>query len=136
LAAKADVIAAGVKARLQAGESAKAIADALGFDGFTTTPFNRLGQGLQQGALPATLMDEAFTMNVDDVTLAQGTGAHTVARLTAVQAADINTADDLYRSLHDNTLQDLQADLATQLATALQGAYGVTINQKALNDAY
>lgn len=134
LSAQADVIAAGVKARLEAGEDAKSIAQSLGFDAFTTAPFNRLGQGLEQGALPATLMEEVFTLNAGDVARAMGTGAHTVARLKSVSDATVDSADPVYAAIHDRALQDLQGDLAAQLSAALQVRHPVSVNQAALND--
>ena len=134
LSAKAAEIAKDVKARLEAGDGAAAVAHVLGFDAFTTEPFNRLGNGLEMGALPATLMEETFTLKVGGVADALGTGAHTVARLKSVTEANLDTTNPVYRSIHDNTLQALQTDLATQLAVALQARYPVIVNQAAMSD--
>ena len=134
LSTKADIIAAGVKTRLQAGEDAKSIAQSLGFDAFTTEPFNRLGQGLLKGALPATLMEQTFTLKPGDVTQALGTDAHTVARLKSITDVTVDASNAVYKSLHDRTLQDMQGDLAAQLSGALQQRHPVSIHQSALND--
>lgn len=133
-AAKAAQLAEDIKARLTAGENAKAVAQSLGFDAFTTEPFNRLGNGLEQGALPATLIEDSFALKSNEVTLAPGTGAHTVARLVSVTEAPIDPADALYKAIHDQALQGLQADLAAQLSNALQERFPVSVNQNALND--
>lgn len=133
-AAKAAQLAEDIKARLTAGEDAKAVAQSLGFDAFTTEPFNRLGNGLEQGALPATLIEASFALKADEVTLAPGTGAHTVARLVSVIDAPIDPADAMYKAIHDQALQGLQGDLAAQLSNALQERFPVSVNQNALND--
>lgn len=134
LSAKAEEIAKDAQARLAAGESAQTVAQALGLDAFTTEPFDRSGKGLKQGALPATMIEEAFALNVGDATQALGTDAHTVARLKSIAAVPVNAANPLYTAIHDATLQDMQADLASQLATALQERHPVRLNQAALND--
>lgn len=133
-AAKAAQLAEVIKTRLAAGEDAKAVAQSLGFDAFTTEPFNRLGTGLEQGALPATLIEASFALKADEVTLAPGTGAHTVARLVNITDAAIDPADAMYKAIHDQALQGLQGDLAAQLSNALQERFPVSINQNALND--
>ena len=133
-AAKAETVATSVKARLQAGEDAQTVARALGFDAFTTEPFNRAGQGLENGALPATLMNDVFTLNVGDVVAALGTDAHTVARLKSVNQAEVDQANPTYRAVHDQTLQTLQTDLAAQLSTALQEDHPVRVNSAVLQD--
>lgn len=133
-AAKAETVAASVKARLQAGEDAGIVARALGFDAFTTEPFNRAGQGLENGALPATLMNDAFTLNVGEVISALGTDAHTVARVKSVTQAEVDAANSIYDAIQGRALQDMQTDLASQLAAALQETYPVRINNAALQD--
>ncbi|MCR4379171.1 MAG: SurA N-terminal domain-containing protein [Rhodospirillales bacterium] len=133
-AAQAETVAASVKARLQAGEDAGIVARALGFDAFTTEPFNRTGQGLENGALPATLMNDAFTLNVGDVISALGTDAHTVARVKSVTQVEVDAANSIYSAIQGRALQDMQTDLASQLATALQETYPVRVNNAALQD--
>lgn len=133
-ATKAALIAEDVKARLAAGEAATVVAQSLGFDAFTTEPFNRVGTGLEQGALPATLIEATFGLNPNDVTLAQGTGAHTVARLKSVAEAAIDPTNAMYKAIHDQALQGIQSDLAAQLSVALQERFPVTVNQAALQE--
>lgn len=134
LSTKANEIAATIKLRLEAGDDIKTVARDLGFDAFTTAPFNRLGQGLKQGALPATLVEETFALKQGDVADALGTGAHTVARLKTITSVGVDKNSDVYRTVHDRTLQGLQGDLAAQLSIALQQRFPVSINQAALND--
>lgn len=133
LSTKADAIAIKVKQRLEAGDDIKTVAWDLGFDAFTTAPFNRLGQGLKQGALPATLVEETFALKQGGVAEALGTGAHTVARLKTITAVDVDKNSDVYRTVLDRTLQGLQGDLAAQLSVALRQRFPVSINQAALN---
>lgn len=132
-AKKAAEIADAAKARLATGEDAATVAQDLGVDAFTTEPFNRLGEGLEQGALPATLIEQVFALPVGGVDVALGTDAHTVARLTTVTATDVDRDSRLYTALRERTTGALQGDLLSQLATALQERHPVSINQGALN---
>ena len=79
---------------------------------------------------------EDLTLKTGDATSAEGTGAHTVARLSAITPATPDNGSTIYRAVQDKALTDMQGDLLSQLSVALEGSYGVTINQKALNDAY
>jgi len=136
---RADIAAGLAKAaqdRLQAGEDANAVAQSIGFKATVTTPFTRDGKGLEQNALPAKVIESLFALKTGQATSAEGTGAHTVARLSAVTPATPDDGSVIYRAVRDKALTDMQTDLLAQLSNALEGAYGVTINQKALNDAY
>ena len=129
-------LAKAAQARLQAGEDAAAVAQSIGFAATVTTPFTRDGKGLELDALPANLIDTLFTLKTGEATSAEGTGAHTVARLATIVPATPDTGSAIYRAVADKALTDMQGDLLSQLSSALEGTYGVTINQKALNDAY
>jgi len=136
---RADMAVALAKAaqeRLQAGEDATAVAQSIGFKATATKPFTRDGKGLEQNALPANVIENLFTIKTGDATSAEGTGAHTVARLSAITPATPDNGSTIYRAVQDKALTDMQGDLLSQLSVALEGSYGVTINQKALNDAY
>ena len=136
---RADVAAELAKAaqdRLQAGEDANTVAQSIGFKATVTKPFTRDGKGLEQNALPANVIESLFSLKTGEATSAEGTGAHTVARLSAITPATPDDGSTIYRAVRDKTLTDMQTDLLSQLSSALEGTYGVTINQKALNDAY
>jgi len=136
---RADVAAELAKAaqdRLQAGEDANTVAQSIGFKATVTKPFTRDGKGLEQNALPANVIESLFSLKTGEATSAEGTGAHTVARLSAVTPATPDDGSTIYRAVRDKSLTDMQTDLLSQLSSALEGTYGVTINQKALNDAY
>jgi len=136
---RADMAAELAKAaqdRLQNGEDAATVAQSMGFKATVTTPFTRDGKGLEQGALPANVIESLFTLNKGDATSAEGTGAHTVARLAQITPATPDQGSDVYRAVQDQALTDMQSDLLSQLSVALEGTYGVTLNQKAINEAY
>jgi len=122
--------------RLQGGEAAADIAKSIGFGATVTKPFTRDGKGLEQNALPANLIESVFALKTGEATSAEGTGAHTVARLSAITPATPDPASPTYRAVAEQALTDMQSDLLTELSVALEGTYDVTINQKAINDAY
>lgn len=124
------------KDRMTAGESAADVAAAIGFSATTTQPFTREGKGLQNNALPANLIRELFTLSSGGVASAPGTGAHTVARLTDIIQANPNVESAEYKAVADQARGDLQGDLLSQLAFALEGVYDVTINHNAIADAF
>ena len=132
----AIALAKAAQERLQAGEDATAVAQSIGFKATVTKPFTRDGKGLEQNALPANVIENLFTLKTGGATSAEGTGAHTVARLSAITPATPDNGSTIYRAVQDKALTDMQGDLLSQLSVALEGSYGVTINQKALNDAY
>lgn len=133
LAAK---IATTAQTRLQSGEALTAVAKDLGFDAFVTLPFTRNGQGLQKGALPVNVIKAVFGLNQGGVAEAAGTGAHTVARVNTIEAANGGASDPLYKSVVDQETQAMQNDLAKQMTEALQVRFPVRVNSKNLKDAY
>lgn len=122
--------------RIRGGESIGDVAQSLGFAFTTTTAFTRDGKGLQTGALPANVIESLFALQTGGVTSAEGTGAHTVARLASITPATPDENNAIYRAVADKALNDMQNDLLNQLSVALEGTYGVTLNQKAINEAY
>ena len=134
-AEKAAELATQAEQRLAGGQDPAAVAEAVGGVAFTTEAFNRLGDGLEQGALPATLVNKAFGLNTGDVTQAQGTDAHTVARLKTVNAATLDRSGQLYQRLATQTRNQMQGDLLQQLSAALQTQHPVKVNQAALAGA-
>jgi len=129
-------IAKVVQQRLESGEAAAAVAASIGFTATVTKPFTRDGKGLELNALPANVIESLFAIQTGAATMAEGTGAHTVARLTAITSASPDTTSPIYRTVAEQALNDMQSDLLTQLSVALEGTYGVTINQKAISEAY
>ncbi len=124
------------KDRIAAGESVADVAASIGFSATTTQPFTRDGKGLQSNALPAKLIQQLFTLASGGVALGEGTGAHTVARLASITPAAVKADSPAYKAVTDKAKGDLQGDLLSQMAFALEGVYDVTINQKAIADAY
>lgn len=129
-------IAKEAQTRLEAGEDVNQVAKSLGFSAFTTLPFTRSGQGLQQGAIPAEVIKQAFGLTQGRVAQAPGTGAHTVARVNTIEKAVMSDSDPLYESVTLQAINDLQNDLAQQMGEALQFRFPVRINQNVLNDIY
>lgn len=122
--------------RLKAGEDAMTIATSMGSLATTTKPFTRDGKGLEKNALPADVIAALFGLKSGEVTSAEGTGAHTVARLTSITPAIKDDSNAVYRAVADKALTDIQSDLMAQLSVALQAKHGVSINQNAVNEAY
>jgi len=136
---RADMAAEIVKSveqRIESGETVADVAKALGFAASTTRSFTRDGKGLAQNALPAEVVQSLFNMDIGGVTAAEGTGAHTVARLASIIPANPDETSAAYRTVADQALSDMQNDLLTQLSVALEGMHGVTLNQKVINEAY
>jgi len=132
----ATTIAKDAQTRLEAGEDLGKVAKSLGFDSFVTLPFTRKGQGLQQGAVPVEVIKQAFALAQGGVAGAPGTGAHTVARVNAIEAATGGENDPLYAAVKNQAISAMQNDLAKQMTDALQVRFPVNIDQKALNEVY
>lgn len=134
-AEKAAELADQAEQRLAAGQDPVAVAKAVGGTAFTTEPFNRLGEGLEQGALPVTMVQKTFTLDVGQVAQAQGTDAHTIARLAEINPTDLDRNSQIYQALANQARGQMQGDLLRQLTQALQMKHPVQINQAALADA-
>lgn len=132
----AAVLATAAKDRLAAGEDAATVAQSMGFKATTTKAFTRDGNGLEQNTLPANVIESLFDLRTGEATSAEGTGAHTVARLASVTPATPDKGNAIYQAVSDQAINDMQNDLLTQLSVALEGTYGVSINQQAINEAY
>ena len=125
-----------VEERMKAGGAAADVARSFGLTASTTTAFNRNGDGLLSGAIPAAMIPDLFAIKQGEVASAPGTGAHTVARIATVTKAQVDQKDQTYLSLQDKLLGDMQTDLLAQFTQALQGKYGVEIHQNVINDAF
>ncbi|MEG3617462.1 SurA N-terminal domain-containing protein [Magnetovibrio sp. PR-2] len=137
--ARADLaaeLAKTVTERLKAGGTATDVAQSFGLTASTTTPFNRNGDGLLSGTIPAAMIVDLFSINQGEVTSAPGTGAHTVARVGSVTKAQVNQKDQTYLALQDKVLGDMQTDLLSQFTQALQGKYGVQVHPNVINEAF
>jgi len=132
----AATLAQKAQTRLESGEALAKVAKSLGFNSFVTQPFTRNSQGLQQGALPVAVIKQAFTLPLGGVANAPGTGARTVARITAIQVAQKGIDDPVFKSVKDQATRDLQNDLAKQMTEALQNRFPVRVNQSVLNSIY
>ena len=125
-----------VTERMKAGGAAADVARSFGLTASTTTAFNRNGDGLVSGAIPAAMIPDLFAIKQGEVVSAPGTGAHTVARIATVTKAQVDQKDQTYLALQDKLLGDMQTDLLSQFTQALQGKYGVEIHQNVINDAF
>ncbi|MBF0250905.1 MAG: SurA N-terminal domain-containing protein [Alphaproteobacteria bacterium] len=121
-----------VQARLDAGEPAAAVAQSIGQQAIQTQPFTRDAKGLEQNALPASMLKTIFTLQPGQTASAEGTGAHVVVRLAQVLEATATPAAPGYTAVEQKTLGDLRADLLDQMTAALEAAHGLSINPSAL----
>jgi len=135
-AARATELAKTAQQRLKSGDPAADVAQAIGFRAITTPPFTRNGAGLAPNTLPGDALTELFALKQGEATAQNDTGALVVARVASIVPAQLDTASEQYRTVAEDTLSSMQSDLLAQLSSALEVTYGVSLNQKAINEAF
>jgi len=119
----------GLKSSAKIGDIAKE----LNLTTKTTEPFLRNGQGLKQ-QLPGGLIGKLFKAASGDAVSAEGNGAHFIAVLKEIKAADPVADKKGFDQLKDQLSGGLAEDLTVQLGNALRNKIGVTVNRKAVDE--
>ena len=111
------------------------IAKELNLNSKKTEPFLRNGQGLKQ-QLPGGLIGKLFKAKTGDAVSAEGNGAHFIAVLTDVKAANPVADKQGFDELSNQISGGLAEDLTIQLGNAMRREIGVTINRQAVDTIY
>ena len=100
-----------------------------------TASMTRDGAGAPRGFPPA-LVTALFELKSGGAASARGPGGPYVARLKTIIPADPATDKKGLLKIADKITQSVQADLLTQLSSALRESYPVSVNSKAIDDLF
>lgn len=124
-----------VVARVKSGSSFNGIAFELG-QTLKTSPALTRQPEKRVDDFPQPLIDGIFSVSKGEaVSIRTGSG-YTVAYLKSVTAAVPSADKDGLEKVSDQLGQSLRGDVLAQLAGALRGQYGVTINQRAVDELF
>ncbi|CCQ73955.1 SurA N-terminal domain-containing protein [Magnetospira sp. QH-2] len=120
--------------QMESGLSLDDAAKAVDTTPITTPALTRDGTG---AALPRPLVDALFNAEKGAVVTAQGPAGAYVARLTEiiVPNAKADSEKGKVAALTTAVTQEMSSDLMVQYLNALRSQYGVTVNQRALDEA-
>jgi len=124
----ADFMAAAGKLKIK-------VSAASPITGTMTASMTRDGGGAQQG-FPQALVTALFGLKSGGVASARGAGGYYVARLKTIIPADPAADRKGLLEITDKITQSVQADLLTQLSSALRESYPVSVNSKAIDDLF
>jgi peptidyl-prolyl cis-trans isomerase D len=99
----------------------------------TSPAFTRLTHDAESG-LPATLMDQMFSLKPGEGAVAQGNDGFVVAVLVEVKAPSDKEKTETANSLRDEMRQGLTGDLFQQFVASLRGRYDVTVRTGLLRE--
>ncbi len=129
----ADAKAKTARERLSAGAEAASVAAETGGALSTTSAFTRKGDGAPAD-MPQPLVEQLFTLAVNDLAGTRTQGASWVARLVAIKDADPTQDPKGVDAVAEETAEPFEGDVLTQLSGALKVAFPVRVNAAALND--
>ncbi len=119
--------------RAKVGNELEALAAEAGLVVSTTAPITRFETAPARTPSPA-LASKLFRIQPGEVTTATAPEGHIVAELIEIQPADPagNAAD--VAAVKEGLTGALQGDLLEQFITTLRAEYGVTVNERMLED--
>ncbi len=119
--------------RAKVGSELETLAAEAGLVVSTTAPITRFETALARTPSPA-LASKLFRIRPGEVTTATASEGHIVAKLIEIQPADpAGNADDV-AAVEEGLTGALQGDLLEQFITTLRAEYGVTVNERMLED--
>jgi len=119
--------------RAKVGNDLETLAAEAGFVVSTTAPITRFETAAGRTPSPA-LASKLFQIQPGEVTTVTAPQGHIVAKLIEIQPADpAGNADDV-AAVKDGLTGALQNDLLEQFITTLRAEYGVTVNERMLED--
>ncbi len=119
--------------RAKVGNELETLAAEAGLVVSTTAPITRFETAPARTPSP-TLASKLFRIQPGEVTTATAPAGHIVAKLIEIQPADpAGNADDV-AAVKEGLAGALQGDLLEQFTTTLRAEYGVTVNQRMLED--
>ncbi len=117
--------------RLKAGETAAAVAQAVGGEAKTTQPVTR---NPQPGSVSPQLASELFKLQPGGVAVVQTETGATAARLQQVQPVDAQAQAAMLEQLRQQLGQAVEGDLVDQLVAGLNAKYGARINRQVVEE--
>jgi len=115
--------------RLRAGESLEALAEAEGLELRQTAP---LARGASQPS--AALTEQLFSVRPDEVVVASGPRGPHIAVLREVRPAEPGSEPERLAELREGATGGLQQDMEQLFRQALERHYGVSINERRVDD--
>lgn len=119
--------------RLSRSEDFAEIAAAEGHTLITSEPLTRFESDPARSLSP-TLPSKLFQVRKGDAVTAASAGGHLVAKLIDIQPAEPAKNKDRVAALRDSLAATLQGDVLEQFVGTLRGEYGVTINERVVEN--
>ncbi len=132
---KAKVTAEAMAQRLDNGTSPAEIAKELGIEVKTTEPFTRLAPPNGANISPP-LVQSVFAAETGESVTGPGAGGHVIARVTKVIEANPGSDSAGVKAVTESLANSIQGDVQAQFVGALRQDLAVSINQKALDEAF
>lgn len=115
------------------GRDLPALAAESGYEITTTAPLTRFDTAADRSPSPG-LAGKLFQIKLGEITSVTAPSGHVVAKLTEIQAADPASNAEALASVQDNLAASLQGDVLEQFIAMLRGEYGVTVNERELEN--
>ncbi len=119
--------------RAKVGNELETLAAEAGLVVSTTAPITRFETAPARTPSPA-LASKLFRIQPGEVTTATAPEGHIVAKLIEIQPADPAANADDVAAVKDGLTGALQGDLLEQFVTTLRAEYGVTVNERMIED--
>jgi len=129
LAERAEAKAQELAERLRGGGEFETVAAEAGLKTSTTEPLSRFDSRAPNNPAP-TLPGKLFQLQPGEITTAQATEGHVVAKLDKIIPADPSSSPEELADVRDGVATALRNDLLEQFAAALRARYGVTVNDR------
>lgn len=120
--------------RIRGGADFETVAAEAGLKVIATEPLSRFDSRSKNNPAPS-LPGKLFQMQPGEITTAQATEGHLVAKLDKIIPADPSASPADLADLQDSVVTALQSDLLEQFAASLRLRYGVTVNNRQLENA-
>ena len=119
--------------RAKVGNELETLAAEAGLVVSTTAPITRFETAPARTPSP-TLASKLFRIRPGEVTTATAPVGHIVAKLIEIRPADPAANADAVAAVKEGLTGALQGDLLEQFITTLRAEYGVTVNERMLED--
>ncbi len=119
--------------KIKAGQKIDALAKAEKLALKTTPPFSRLTHDAESG-LPASLMEQLFSLKAGGVATGQGDNGYTVAVLSEIRAPSAKEKSEATSAMREEIRQGIAGDLFQQFVGSLRARYSVTIRNDQLQE--
>jgi peptidyl-prolyl cis-trans isomerase D len=128
-----EVRANAILKKITSGGTIDAVAKADKLTVKTSPAFTRLTHDAESG-LPASLMDQIFTLKPGEGAVAQGNDGFVVAVLVEVKEPSEKEKTETANSLRDEMRQGITGDLFQQFVASLRGRYDMTLRTGLLRE--